>query len=181
MPRVDYKSISQAAHMVDVCAAMGLEITPQRTALCPFHADTKPSMHVYDDGFHCFACGAHGDAIDLVQQIKQCSRKEAAQAVAYIAGGAIIAAASAGERLETERQQAERRYEAAVAERDRIDADILECEGVIEHTTPYSVLWCEAYERKDKLLEAWEDADMAVWSAAQARMEARQCKRKQTI
>lgn len=35
--------------------------------LCPFHADTSPSLYLYrDDGhFHCFSCGAHGDAYDL--------------------------------------------------------------------------------------------------------------------
>ena len=35
------------------------------TALCPFHADTKPSMNVSDSKgmYKCFACGAGGDAI----------------------------------------------------------------------------------------------------------------------
>jgi hypothetical protein len=32
--------------------------------LCPFHADSTPSCHVYDDHYHCFACGAHGDQVD---------------------------------------------------------------------------------------------------------------------
>ncbi|WP_052394014.1 CHC2 zinc finger domain-containing protein [Mycoavidus cysteinexigens] len=33
-----------------------------KTALCPFHADTKPSLRVRLDsgGFRCMACGAHG-------------------------------------------------------------------------------------------------------------------------
>ncbi len=37
--------------------------------LCPFHGDTSPSLYLYpDDGhFHCFSCGAHGDAYDLDQ------------------------------------------------------------------------------------------------------------------
>ena len=32
---------------------------------CPFHDDKMPSMKLYDDHFYCFACGAHGDVIDL--------------------------------------------------------------------------------------------------------------------
>lgn len=28
---------------------------------CPFHADRVPSLKLYDDHFHCFGCGAHGD------------------------------------------------------------------------------------------------------------------------
>ena len=38
--------------------------------LCPFHKDSNPSFHVYAGDpvkhhFHCFGCGAHGDAADL--------------------------------------------------------------------------------------------------------------------
>jgi DNA primase len=35
--------------------------------LCPFHPDKNPSFAVYDDHYHCFACGAHGDAIDWLR------------------------------------------------------------------------------------------------------------------
>ncbi len=31
----------------------------------PGHQDNDPSMHVYDDHVHCFACGFHGDVTDL--------------------------------------------------------------------------------------------------------------------
>jgi DNA primase len=37
---------------------------------CPFHPDKTPSFTVYPDHFHCFGCGAHGDAIDFLQRIK---------------------------------------------------------------------------------------------------------------
>lgn len=45
-------------------------------ALCPFHQDTRPSLNLYTtDGataahYHCFACGAHGNAIDLVKRVQ---------------------------------------------------------------------------------------------------------------
>ena len=35
---------------------------------CPFHNEKSPSFYVYEDGFHCFGCGAHGDAISFVMQ-----------------------------------------------------------------------------------------------------------------
>jgi DNA primase len=35
---------------------------------CPFHNEKTPSFYVYDDGYHCFGCGAHGDAITFVMQ-----------------------------------------------------------------------------------------------------------------
>lgn len=31
--------------------------------LCPFHGERNPSFAVYSNGYHCFGCGAHGDAI----------------------------------------------------------------------------------------------------------------------
>jgi DNA primase len=39
-------------------------------AICPFHGDTKPSMHVNDSKkiYKCFACGAAGDAITFVMK-----------------------------------------------------------------------------------------------------------------
>ena len=33
---------------------------------CPFHDERSPSFFVYDDHYHCFGCGAHGDAISYV-------------------------------------------------------------------------------------------------------------------
>lgn len=46
---------------------------------CPFHADRMPSLKLYDDHFHCFGCGAHGDVIDLAAGLLGCSKGEAAR------------------------------------------------------------------------------------------------------
>ena len=37
--------------------------------LCPFHNDRHPSLYVSDDHYHCFACGEHGDVIDLTAKL----------------------------------------------------------------------------------------------------------------
>jgi hypothetical protein len=37
---------------------------------CPYHSDSTPSCHVYDDHFHCFACGAHGDRFDWLRDVE---------------------------------------------------------------------------------------------------------------
>jgi hypothetical protein len=44
---------------------------------CPFHDDRKPSFAVYPDGYKCFGCGASGDVIDFIMQIRNCDFKEA--------------------------------------------------------------------------------------------------------
>ena len=41
------------------------------SALCPFHADTRPSILVYPDYFECKACGARGKLRQLERQISR--------------------------------------------------------------------------------------------------------------
>jgi DNA primase len=53
---------------------------------CPFHGEKSPSLHVYDDHFHCFGCGAHGDAISFVMQNEGASFPEAVERLAGEAG-----------------------------------------------------------------------------------------------
>jgi DNA primase len=53
---------------------------------CPFHGEKTPSFYVYDDHFHCFGCGAHGDAISFVMQSQGSSFPEAVEQLAAEAG-----------------------------------------------------------------------------------------------
>lgn len=46
-------------------------------ALCPFHNDSKPSCHIYDDHFFCFACGACGDALVWLKHVHKRSKADA--------------------------------------------------------------------------------------------------------
>jgi DNA primase len=48
------------------------------TALCPFHNEKTPSFCVFPDHhFHCFGCGAHGDAIDWLITTRRMTFAEA--------------------------------------------------------------------------------------------------------
>lgn len=44
---------------------------------CPFHDESTPSFKVYPQNYHCFGCGAHGDALDFIAEIDGCSIGEA--------------------------------------------------------------------------------------------------------
>jgi CHC2 zinc finger/Toprim domain len=44
---------------------------------CPFHPDSTPSCHIYPDHYHCFGCGAHGDALDWVMKTEGLDRAQA--------------------------------------------------------------------------------------------------------
>lgn len=77
--RYDVGDLLAKLHLDEVVQRLG--ITTERRgvatqALCPFHQDTRPSLNLYSaDGsaiahYHCFACGAHGNAIDLVKKVQ---------------------------------------------------------------------------------------------------------------
>jgi DNA primase len=53
---------------------------------CPFHNEKSPSFYVYEDGYHCFGCGAHGDAVGFVMQSQGLQFLEAVELLAGEAG-----------------------------------------------------------------------------------------------
>src|SRR5499427_7902643 len=59
--------------------------------LCPFHHEKTPSFYVVDDKsfFHCFGCGAHGDAIGFVMRTDNLDFIEAVEKLAGEAGVAV--------------------------------------------------------------------------------------------
>ncbi len=54
--------------------------------LCPFHGEKSPSFYVYDDSFHCFGCGAHGDAFAYVMRAEGGGFMDAVERLAAEAG-----------------------------------------------------------------------------------------------
>jgi len=54
--------------------------------LCPFHNEKSPSFYVYEDSFHCFGCGAHGDAFAWLMRLEGLGFMEAVERLAGEAG-----------------------------------------------------------------------------------------------
>ena len=64
----------------EVARRLGLELNRQDKVRCFLHAgDKNPSLQVYADGWKCFGCGEHGDAVDLVAKYRGVSTVEAAE------------------------------------------------------------------------------------------------------
>lgn len=63
-----------------VARRLGMEVK-QHKALCPFHADSHPSLtfHTGRNCYHCFVCNASGGTIDLVMKTLNKSFREACQ------------------------------------------------------------------------------------------------------
>src|SRR5436305_3858223 len=63
----------------------------EQGGLCPFHNEKTPSFYVVEDKgfFHCFGCGAHGDAIGFVMRADNLDFIEAVERLAGEAGIAV--------------------------------------------------------------------------------------------
>src|SRR3954468_1853089 len=63
----------------------------EHSGLCPFHNEKTPSFYVVEDKgfFHCFGCGAHGDAIGFAMRAHNLDFIEAVERLASEAGIAV--------------------------------------------------------------------------------------------
>ena len=63
----------------------------EHSGLCPFHNEKTPSFYVVEDKgfFHCFGCGAHGDAIGFIMRADNLDFIEAVERLAGEAGIAV--------------------------------------------------------------------------------------------
>ena len=74
----DWADIAALKAAVDLIDIVGRHVTlarkgsgrPEHWGRCPFHADGTPSFKVDPERqeFHCFGCGAHGDALDFLER-----------------------------------------------------------------------------------------------------------------
>lgn len=83
------ESLESLKQKVDVVDVISGHVDLKRagtsyTGLCPFHDEKTPSFHVNkSQGFyHCFGCGAHGDAITFMMQYARLSFTDAVEALA---------------------------------------------------------------------------------------------------
>lgn len=83
--------------IADIARDAGLDLRPSGqgrfVARCPFHDDRNPSFSIYTsrDGkerYHCFGCGARGDAIDFLRAMRGLSFAEARRELGEPAGHA---------------------------------------------------------------------------------------------
>ena len=69
----------------EVAARLGIEVNRHK-ALCPFHNDHHASLtfNLRKNTYRCFACGAHGDTIDLARHLLY---KDFREACLYLSNG----------------------------------------------------------------------------------------------
>lgn len=88
--RYDTDLIKSRLSCPDLLAMHGIEVNRKGRARCCFHDDNRPSMAVFADHVHCYACGAHADVIALAAQLYGVDNCEAIRITAELAGIAAI-------------------------------------------------------------------------------------------
>ena len=78
-------SLLRSLPIEEVAARLGIEVNRHK-ALCPFHNDHHASLtfNLRKNTYRCFACGAHGDTIDLVRHLLY---KDFREACLYLSNG----------------------------------------------------------------------------------------------
>ncbi len=71
-----FREINKSVSGQEVVKMLGIECR-NGFIHCPEHLDKHPSCKVYDDGYYCHTCQAHGDNVQLVALVKGISHTEA--------------------------------------------------------------------------------------------------------
>ena len=77
-----FETIKQNTDVPSIAGRYGVSVKRNGFTNCIFHSDKHPSMKLYKDYYHCFACGAHGDAVSFTAQLFGLSPYEAAKKIA---------------------------------------------------------------------------------------------------
>ncbi len=72
-----FQDIKDRVDLRELVRYYGLDVNRGGFACCPFHNERTPSFKVYEDHFHCFGCGAHGDRISSDFGLKLFDREPA--------------------------------------------------------------------------------------------------------
>ncbi len=115
MTKYDWTAIKARINIVDV---IGHSVSLKRKGnlhegCCPFHAEKTPSFKVYEDGYHCFGCGAHGDVVDFVVAMDNCTPSEA---IAKLGAGDFALSGAEKKVLAERDKQRDQERSAAIAE-----------------------------------------------------------------
>jgi len=87
----------------------------EQKGCCPFHGEKTPSFYVYDDHFHCFGCGEHGDVISFLMKSTGAGFMEAVETLAAEAGLEVPKASPQAAEFEQKRAGISETLQAAAA------------------------------------------------------------------
>lgn len=144
------EEIKEMYSMRSIVEQYGLHPNRSGFIRCPFHkGDNSPSMKIYKDSYHCFACGANGDIFSFIQEMDHCDFKTAFQGL-----GGTYQEPTFGSRLAVYRLKKQREERAAKEERLRqrkkLNSDLIDVyRDAKKKLKPYSDAWCDCCRALD--------------------------------
>lgn len=83
--------IADVKARTDLAALVGRDVELKASGrakwgLCPFHFERTASFKIEHGNFHCFGCGAHGDAVDYLIETHGMAFSDAVARLALDAG-----------------------------------------------------------------------------------------------
>ncbi len=135
---IDNTSIENLKQRLDIVDVVGHYLELKRSgssllAVCPFHDDTKPSLHVSASKqiYHCFACGAGGDSIKFVMEHEKLSYPEAIERLANMYNFSLNYIKGDGRREEQKRVlESLNMYYKKCLDQNKVAQDYLKDRGV---------------------------------------------------
>ena len=113
----DFETVKDRINFAEY-AARHVQIKGHK-ALCIFHADKDPSMHIYTDHYHCFQCQATGDVFDFAMKVHGWTRQEALMELAREAGVTLTSLLPANKERHEKRERLYACLEAWASEYQR--------------------------------------------------------------
>ena len=117
--RIPQRFIDDLLARTDIVDLIGSRVQLKKagrnhSALCPFHQEKSPSFTVSADKqfYHCFGCGASGNALRFVMEFDRLNFPEAIEALAGRAGMEVPREGESDEQRQQARVQAKRQEEA---------------------------------------------------------------------
>lgn len=158
--RIAADQIKHTVTMRQICDMYGVKVNRNNKALCPCHADTNASMHIYSGsrGWYCFSCGKGGSVIDYVMAAFGCDFQSAVRKINQDFGLGLDL--DGGVREDPE---AKRRIEKRKAEQDRKQRRLLKAQkdyddALTEYVRIEKILRGQRPKNVDDMSPEWTEA-----------------------
>ena len=130
--------------MRDILDQYGMKPNRSGFICCPFHGEKTASCKIYERSFYCFGCGEHGDVIDFVAKMDDCTFEDAFRKL-----GGTREKPKKSDLLRTKRRRSEQKRgemaKAALREKYReVCEDLQILRAVQAAHRPFSGLWTYA-------------------------------------
>ena len=137
--------IKRQYSMREIVNRYGLHLNRAGFISCPFHkGDNTASMKIYETSYYCFGCGANGDIFTFIQQMENCSFKEAFQSLGGSYEKPTFSSNLAIYRSEQKRRALEGEKERQKSKRELNQMLIDIYRHYVGTSEPFSDVWCDS-------------------------------------